>query len=138
MDLRTMQILKSINLHTLIRRYMIMTCYALIGGGMALYIFIAVSKNNQKFKLVVDYTKDANHYKTEKIMMNPRIKFQYNEDEVYNIIAQKASHKDEQEIILFDVYASGNLGNITSGELKIDEKGNHLVFTKNPVLILNK
>ena len=70
--------------------------------------------------------------------MNPRIKFQYSDNQIYNIRAKKAFHKDESEVILYDVFAKGDLGNITSGQLKIDEAGDHLVFTKNPVLILKQ
>ena len=71
-------------------------------------------------------------------MTNPRIKFQYNDSQVYQIQAKKAFHQDNEEALLYDVFATGEIGNITAGELKIDEEGNHLVFTKNPVLILNK
>ena len=55
-------------------------------------------------------------------MINPRIKFQYNDNQVYEIKAKRAVHKDEQEVTLFDVYANGAMGNITAGELKINEE----------------
>ena len=71
-------------------------------------------------------------------MTNPRIKFQHDNNQVYHIQAKKAFHKNDQEALLQDVFASGDIGNITAGELKIDEEGNHLVFSHNPVLILNK
>ena len=71
-------------------------------------------------------------------MINPRIKFQYTEDQIYTIKAKRAVHKDEQEVTLYDVYATGEAGNITAGQLVINDEGNHLVFTQNPVLILNK
>ena len=47
-------------------------------------------------------------------------------------------HKDENEAILYDVFAEGDIGKITAGELQINQDGDHLVFTKNPILILNK
>ena len=71
-------------------------------------------------------------------MINPRIKLQYSENQVYAIKAKKAVHQDDQEVTLFDVFAAGEAGNITSGKLVINDNGDHLVFTQNPVLILNK
>jgi hypothetical protein len=106
-------------------------------GGVFIYVFYALNQGNA-IKIARDYKKNPEEYKTEKIMTNPRINFQYNDDQVYYIKAKKAFHKDDQEAVLYDVFATGEIGNITAGELKIDEEGNHLVFSKNPVLILNK
>jgi hypothetical protein len=39
---------------------------------------------------------------------------------------------------MYDVFAEGKIGKITAGELEITESGDHMVFTKNPVLILNQ
>ncbi len=138
MDLATSKVLKSINLHGKIKKFASLICYFLIISGVLTYIFYAISKNNEKYKLVADYTKNKAQYKTEKIMINPRIRFLHNEKNLYDIYAKKAIHKDEQEVVLYDVVASGVIGRITSGELKVNQNGNHLVFTKNPVLILNK
>jgi hypothetical protein len=87
---------------------------------------------------VSDYKKDLKAYKTEKIMTNPRIKLQYGQGQLYNIQAKEAFHEDEDEVFLYDVFATGKIGNITSGQLKIYNSGDHLIFTKNPILILNK
>jgi hypothetical protein len=137
MDFHTEQILKIINSHLKIKKFLTTLCYFLIIGGLFVYIFYAFSQGN-KIKLIKQYQDNKDNFTTEKIMINPRIKFQYNEDEIYDIHAKKAFHKDEQEITLFDVFATGEIGNITSGELKVDEDGTHLVFTKNPVLILKE
>jgi hypothetical protein len=37
---------------------------------------------------------------------------------------------------LQDVFAEGNIGKISAGQLKISEDGNKLIFSVNPVLIL--
>ena len=137
MDLHTKQVLELINSHSRIKKFLTILCYVLIVGGLFVYVFYAFNQN-RTIKLVTDYKKNPEEYKTEKIMTNPRIKFQYSMDEIYDIKAKKAFHKDESEVILYDVFATGNIGNITAGELKINDEGNHLVFTKNPVLILNK
>lgn len=137
MDFKTEQVLKLIHSHSRIKNFITILCYLLIVGGIFIYVFYALNRSN-KIKLVSDYKEHPEKYKTEKIMTNPRIKFQHTDDQIYNIRAKKAFHKDEQEVILYDVFAVGKIGNITAGELKINDEGNHLVFTKNPVLILNK
>lgn len=138
MDLHTQQILKLIKSHYRIKNLLSILSYTLIIGGILVYIFYGFSRNNINIKLVNDYKKNPDKYTTEKTMINPRIKFQYNENEVYDIKAKKAYHENNEEVKLYDVFATGKMGNITAGELKIDEQGNHLVFTKHPVLILNK
>ena len=138
MDLKTSLTIKRINLYFKIKKYLTALCYSFIACGVLIYIFYALNKTNQNYKLVSDYKKNPEQFIAEKIMTNPRIKFQYSDNQIYEIEAKRAVHKDEEEVTLFDVYASGQVGNITAGKLKINENGNHLVFTENPVLILNK
>lgn len=137
MDPHTQKILQIFQSHYRIRSFLTSLCYAAIVAGLFVYIFYAFNRS-RTIKLVSDYQKGVKEYKTEKIMTNPRIKFQYNDNQIYNIRAKKAFHKDESEALLYDVFAEGDIGRITAGELKIDEDGDHLVFTKNPILILNK
>ena len=137
MDLRTQQVLQIIKSHSRIRDIITILCYCLIAGGLFIYVFYAFNQSNT-IKLVSDYKENPKEFQTEKIMTNPRIKFQYNDANIYNIRAKRAFHKNEDEVILHDVFAEGDIGNITSGELKVYEEGNHLVFTKNPILILKK
>lgn len=135
MDSKTKQVLDLVNSHSRIKKVLTVLCYGLIIGGIFVYGFHAF-KQNKTIKLVTDYKKNPQEYKTEKVMTNPRIRFQYSNNQVYNIRAKKAFHKDESKVILYDVFAEGDIGNITAGELTITEEGNHLVFTRNPVLIL--
>jgi hypothetical protein len=137
MDIRTEEILKRFNSHLRIKNFLTIFSYFLIIGGLFVYVFYAFNQN-RKVKLVNQYKENPQQYKTEKIMTNPRIKFQYSSTQIYNIQAKRAFHKNEDEVILYDVFATGDIGNITAGELEIDEQGNHMVFTKNPVLILKK
>ena len=136
MDERTQQVLRLIKSHSKIKNYLTSLCYLAIVGGVFIYTFYAISKNNHAVKLVKQYNEDPNHYKIEKIMTNPRMDFQYEDGQVYHIKAKKAHHTSEEQVVLYDVFATGNLGNITSGNLEVKEQGNHLVFTGQPVLIL--
>jgi len=137
MDLKTEQVLQLIQSHLRIKKFLTTLCYLLIIGGLLIYVFYAFSQS-RAIKLVNQYKENPQNFKMEKIMINPRIKFQYNDTQVYHINAKKAFHKDESEVTLYDVFATGEIGNITAGELKIYDEGSHLVFTKNPILILNK
>lgn len=138
MDDKTQQVLKLIQSHSKIKNYLTILCYLLILGGIFLYVFYAFNKTSQNIKLVSQYKNEAKRFKTEKIMTNPRIKFQHTDSQIYHIKAKKARHVNEEEVMLFDVFATGEIGNITAGALKIDDNGDHLVFTQNPILILNK
>jgi hypothetical protein len=136
MDLKTQRILQIFRSHLRIKKFLTILCYFSIIGGIFVYVFYAFNQSNN-IKIVRKIKKDASEYKTEKIMTNPRIKFQHDNSQIYYIRAKKAFHQDNQEAVLYDVFATGDIGNITAGELKIEEEGDHLVFSKNPVLILN-
>src|SRR3989338_4739809 len=129
MDLQTLNALKRIDLHLKIRRYLIIFSYFFIASGIFVYVFYAINGRNQQYKLISDFKENPQNYKMEKTMINPRIKFQYNDEQIYEIIAKKATHMDEEEVTLYDVYAIGEIGNITAGQLIIYEAGNHLVFS---------
>ena len=137
MDQETKQALKDFDSHSRIKNLITFMCYVLIFGGLSVYVYHGLNQKNA-IKLVKKVKGDLKNYKTEKIMTNPRINFQYNDGQIYNVQAKKAFHKDNQEVNLEDVFATGDIGNITSGSLEIREEGNRLIFTKNPILILNK
>jgi hypothetical protein len=135
MDLNTRQVLINIQRYGQIKKFLTILCYVTIFCGIMLYVFHGLSKQNS-IKLINDFQSNKDDYFSEKIMTNPKIILQYNHNDIYNIKASKAMHKSNNEIILQDVFAEGNIGKITAGQLKISEDGNHLVFTINPVLIL--
>lgn len=139
MDLNTVKTLKEFRLHSQIKRVLTKICYGLILGGIFIYIFYGFSGKNS-VKIINDYKANRKNFTTEKVMTNPHIKLQYDDSQIYDIQALKAINSDKEngEMLLFDVFADGDLGKITAGELKIDDSGDHLVFTKNPILILNQ
>jgi hypothetical protein len=138
MDKRTQEALDLINQHTKIKKYLIAISYFFILIGMFSYLFYATKENKKNIKFITNYEKYPEKYKIEKVMTNPSMNFQHNDNKIYKIKAKSASHINNQEVNLYDVFASGEIGNITAGKLIIDEGGDHLVFSDNPVLILNK
>lgn len=137
MDIKTENILKQFKSHLKIKAILTFLCYVAIFGGIFVYIFYA-TKQSTNVQIITDYKKNKDNYKTQKIMTNPRISFEYNKNQLYRIEAKKAFHQNNSEAILYDVFAKGEIGNITAGELKIEEDGNRLIFTNNPILILNE
>lgn len=137
MDDRTKRILASIHLNTQIKKYLISFCYFAIIGGISFYAFQAFIYKNNNIKLVNEFRENKEKYEVEKIMLNPRIDFKHDNNDIYKIKAKKAFHKNEEEVFLFDVTARGRIGNITSGQLKIYENGQRLEFSQNPVLTIN-
>ncbi len=137
MDLKTEEIIKLFYSHLRIKNFLTVLCYFLIVGGIFVYVFYGVNQSN-KVRIVQDFKNNSKTYETEKIMTNPRIKFEHGDSQIYQIKAKKAFHKNDQEAVLYDVFATGEIGNISAGELEINQQGDHLIFRKNPVLILNK
>ena len=137
MDTKTEKILQKFTFHYRIRSVLTALCYGLIIGGVFLYVFYALNHANT-VKLVNKYKNNNESYEAEKVMTNPRINFQYENGQIYHIKASKALHKNDKEVMMSNVFVEGAVGQITAGELKIDEEGNHLVFSQNPVLILKK
>jgi hypothetical protein len=135
MDQKTKKILIGIKRYLIVKKILTITCYLIILCGLMLYFFHGFSNQN-KIQLITDYEINKAEYLSEKTMINPKIILQYNQSDIYNIKASKAVHKTDNEIILQDVFAEGNIGKISAGQLKISEDGNKLIFSINPVLIL--
>lgn len=135
MDQKTKKILIGIKRYLIVKKILTITCYLIILSGLTLYFFHGFSNQN-KIQLITDYEINKAEYLSEKTMINPKIILQYNQSDIYNIKASKAVHKTDNEIILQDVFAEGNIGKISAGQLKISEDGNKLIFSINPVLIL--
>ncbi len=138
MDEHTLQVLKLIKSHSKIKNYLSVLCYFAIISGLFLYVFYALSKSNHAVKIVKQYNENPEQFKIEKVMTNPRMIFQHENGQMYNIKAKKAHHINEEEVTLYDVFATGEAGNITAGKLEVSEEGDHLIFSDHPVLILNR
>lgn len=132
------RILDSIKTYRIIRYISTRLSYLLIIISIGVYLFYT-SSAQESIKVVNKY-KDSNKndYQLEKFMINPRIKFQYKESDIYDIKASKAVYDNDHNAMLFEVSAKGLIGEIVAGELRIQEDGNHLIFSKKPVLIINK
>lgn len=135
---RTELTLETIKSHIKIKKILTRLSYAMISFGILFYIVSAFTQKNKAIKLVAQYKQDPDSFTTEKVMTNPHTIFQYSDDHIYYIKAKSAVHRNDNNLILNDVFASSDMGNITAGRLDVNESGDHLIFSKNPIVILNK
>lgn len=124
------KILYKIEFYNKVKSILTLFCYILIFLGLMVYVFYIFQKSSV---LKIVYNKDLSKMESKKVMINPNIKFEYKENEIYSIQAKKAFQKDEKEIILVDIIAENNVGKILAGELKIINN-DRMIFSKNPVL----
>ena len=136
MDLRTATILKRIAIHQLLKKFSIYSSYILIAIGIAVFAFYIFNNPQKRYKLVNDYKEGKEGVVSEKIMTNPTINFEYDDSQIFKIKASRASHVDQSNVTMYDVNAKGDIGSIVAGQLNINEDGDRLIFTQNPVLII--
>ena len=130
-------ILKNFNNHIRFQKILTFFCYFLICLSLSFY-FSNFFKKKQTVRIVSQLNDKQKTFNVEKIMINPKITIKHDDGKIYNINAKKASHSNDNQVILYEVFADSEIGKISAGELKIEDEGNHLIFSKNPVLILNK
>ncbi len=128
-------IVTAIRRRTKFRKILILLCIAVLVFGFLSFLFYGFDTTNNAIKFM---SKKDQISKVEKVMLNPKIKFEYDQGQIIDIKAEKAVHKDKSDIELFNVQADGVRGNITSGNLLITNNGNDLHFSNHPVLIIKE
>ena len=130
-------VLKSFKNHFLVQKILSFLCYFLIIISLSFY-FSNFFEKKKTVRIVNQFSDKNKTLNAEKVMTNPRIKIKHDDGKIYSINAKKAFHLNEQMVVLQEVFATSEIGSISAGELKIEDEGNHLIFSKNPVLIINK
>lgn len=128
-------IIKNIKIYRIIRRYSTILCFLLIATSLISFFYFGFYFNREAIQFIAKL-KDKNDISMEKIMINPRIKFENAKDDYYDIKAKKAIHENNNDILLFDVVADGSAANIKAGKVVVTNNGNELTFSDNPVLII--
>ncbi len=129
------KIIAEIKKYQKIRIFMIVFCYTFIVCSLLFYIMQFFAGND---KIHIIKKSSQNSEIAEKIMLNPSLKFAYEENKIMLIKAQQALYKKDSETTLQQVFAESEMGNITAGKLIIHDAGDYLVFSDNPVLIINQ
>ena len=129
-------ILKNFNNHFLLQKILSFLCYFLIIFSLSFY-FSNFFEEKKTVRIVNQFSDKNKTFSAEKVMTNPRIKIKHDDGRIYSMNAKKALHLNDQMVNLQEVFATSEIGSISAGELKIEDEGNHLIFSKNPVLIIN-
>jgi hypothetical protein len=129
------KIMTEIKKYQKIRIFMIFLCYTFIICALLFYIIQFFAKND---KIHIINKSNQNSQISEKIMLNPSLKFAYEENKIMLIKAKQALYKKDAETTLQQVFAESEIGNITAGKLVIHDAGNYLIFSENPMLIINQ
>jgi len=136
-EIETQLILENFKKTSQIKKILSIFCYFLISLAIGLYMSNLFEKNS-KITIINNSKNNPKNIKAEKIMTNPRMSIMHDDGKIYKISATRAYHYTEDEVTMEEVQASSDIGNISAGELKISDGGNHLIFSKNPVLIFNQ
>ena len=118
-----------------IRTFLVFFCYIFIVFALLFYV-VQFSLNNNKIHIV--RKSNQNSIFAKKTMLNPSLKFAYDDNKIMSIKAQEAFYKKDAETILKQVSAEAEIGDITAGKLTIQDSGDYLVFSDNPILIINQ
>ncbi len=129
-------VLKKLALHQILKKSLIYSSYGLLLASFAVFLFYIFNNPQKRYKIVSDYKDGKKNIKSEKIMINPTINFKYDDGQVFKIKAKKASHTDRSNITMYDVNADGDIGSIKAGKVEVNQKGDRLIFSQNPVLVI--
>ncbi|MDA9818251.1 hypothetical protein N9C35_04345 [Flavobacteriaceae bacterium] len=91
-----------------------------------------------KKDLTLDIIKTSREIKNnkEESIINPKMKIKHNDDEIYDIIAEKVFYKDS-DIIAKNISVLGKKLKLNAEKLEITENGNILKFSGNPYVIID-
>lgn len=122
------------NIHKSKKKTLIIFCIcstALI-IAISLFLFYIIDNNNTAINIIKN--KNIKEVNKNKLMSNPRIRFEYENGDFYYIKGKKAEYKSNGNIKIHNVTAISNKGNIKSRNLEITDNGNIITFTGNPNL----
>ncbi len=137
MYLRRKLILRRLKFHFLLKALLTSISYILLVLSIGTFAFYIFNNPQKRYKIVNEYKKGKKDAKTEKVMTNPMINFKYDDNQIFKIRARSASHTDQSSVTMYDVNAKGDLGSITAGKAQMNQNGERLIFTQNPVLIID-
>jgi len=129
------QIILNVKNSKKLQKVLTIFCYSFIFFAL---IFYASNffKEKKTIRIVNQIKSEREKFLAEKIMINPNIKIKNDDGKIYKITAKNAKNYNNEQVIMTEVFAESNDLKISAGELKILENGNHLIFSKNPILIL--
>ncbi len=128
------KIIKNINQQLKLKKLLFICCFLVLIISFLSFLFVWFNFNSKAIKFIAN--NKAKLAEADKIMTNPRIKFEYEDGKIFNIQAKKAIHKDNNDVELSNITANGDQGSIEAGKLLITDNGNNLYFSESPVLTI--
>lgn len=116
------------------QKILIIFCYLFIFFALIFYLSNFFS-DKKTIRIVNQIKSERDKFLAEKIMINPNIKIKNDDGKIYKITAKNAKNYNNEQVIMNEVFAESDDLKISAGELKILDNGNHLIFSKNPILI---
>jgi hypothetical protein len=107
-------------------------CVIFLILSSAIFVFYIIDSKNMAMSLVK--YKNNTKKSSNKLMSNPKIRFEYENGNFYDIKGKYANYQKNGNVTIKDVVAYNNNGNITSEQLEINNNGNIIIFTGNPKL----
>jgi len=117
------------------QKILIIFCYLFIFFAL-IFFFSNFFKEKKTIRIINQIKSERQKFLAEKIMINPNIKIKNDDGKIYEITAKNAKNYNNEQVVMNEVFAESNDLKISAGELKILDNGNHLIFSKNPILIL--
>jgi len=117
------------------QKILIIFCYLFIFFAL-IFFFSNFFKEKKTIRIINQIKSERQKFLAEKIMINPNIKIKNDDGKIYKITAKNAKNYNNEQVVMNEVFAESNDLKISAGELKILDNGNHLIFSKNPILIL--
>ena len=128
------KILANIKRQIKFKEFLTFLCVAILIFGTVSFFFYGFGNVNKAIKIITS----GKSINLEKVMTNPQIKYEHSDGSVFDIHAKRAVQKGQNDVELQDVFASGDIGQISAGKLLITNNGNDLHFSDHPVLIIRE
>ncbi|MDA7705484.1 hypothetical protein N8772_03305 [Rickettsiales bacterium] len=107
-------------------------CITFLILSSSVFLFYIFDSNNSVVN-IIKY-KNIDKKSSNKLMSNPKIRFEYENGNFYDIKGKSAKYYENGNVIVNDVIANSDSGNIISEELNITNNGNIIIFTGKPEL----
>jgi hypothetical protein len=128
------KILTGIKRQVRFKVFLTFLCLIIVILGTSTFFFYGFGNVNKAIKLITS----KNNFNIEKVITNPRIKFEYDNGSTFDVSAKKAINTGKNDFEMFDVFAFGDVGQISAGNLLVTNDGNNLSFSNNPILIIKE
>ena len=129
--------IRKIRLQQKISRLSIVVGFVVIFISINILLNQGLFNENNEITVINKYNQQIQKFDSEKVMINPYILISGENGDYYKISAKQAASSNLEDFYLENVELTGKIGKISAGSLNISDNGNLLIFSKNPVIIID-